>query len=174
MKKQRLIFVHGGQGCGKSTVTNSLRENLTHTTLMRLAGVPSNQSDANNCAFKYHLAMLQSVQLSTQTGMNFVFDRSFLCEKVYANLGFKTHSFEHETEELNRFIDSEGHRRDIVQMRALEAPIKLLRGQWRYQVFLKMYFKGDLDGVFEKMQALADAAPEGVRAEMEVNPSSLF
>ena len=38
----------------------------------------------------------------------------------------------------------------------------------------KMYFKGDLDGVFEKMQALADAAPEGVRAEMEVNPSSLF
>lgn len=106
MKKQRLIFVHGGQGCGKSTVTNSLRENLTHTTLMRLAGVPSNQSDANNCAFKYHLAMLQSVQLSTQTGMNFVFDRSFLCERVYANLGFKTHSFEHETEELNRFIET--------------------------------------------------------------------
>ena len=26
----------------------------------------------------------------------------------------------------------------------------------------------------EEVQALADAAPEGVRAEMEVNPSSLF
>ena len=59
-------------------------------------------------------------------------------------------------------------------MRAAEAPIKLLRGMARWQVFLKMYFKGDLDGVFEKMQALADAAPESVRAEMEVNPSSLF
>ena len=75
---------------------------------------------------------------------------------------------------LNEYLDAANARRDVVQMRAAEAPIKLLRGMARWQVFLKMYFKGDLDGVFEKMQALADAAPEGVRAEMEVNPSSLF
>ena len=59
-------------------------------------------------------------------------------------------------------------------MRALEAPIKLLRGDTRWQVFLKMYFKGDADGVAEKMRALADAAPEGVRAELEINPNNMF
>ena len=75
---------------------------------------------------------------------------------------------------LNEFLDNEGHRPDIVQMRALEAPIKLLRGETRWQVFLKMYFKGDADAVAAKMRALADAAPENVRAELEVNPTNMF
>lgn len=104
--KPRLIFVHGGQGCGKSTVTNLLREKMLHTTLMRLAGVPSQQTKANQRSYQYHLAMLQSAKLSAQTGMNFVYDRSFLCEKVYANLGFKPHTFEQETEELRQVLDA--------------------------------------------------------------------
>lgn len=105
MKKQRLIFVHGGQGCGKSTITNLLREGMLHTTLMRLAGVPSTQTCANVMALNYHLAMLQAVQLSKNTGMNFVFDRSFLCEKVYANLGFKPHDFKFEMMKLNHQLN---------------------------------------------------------------------
>ena len=44
----------------------------------------------------------------------------------------------------------------------------------RWQLFLKMYFKGDLSGATRRMQALADEAPAGVRAELEVNPSNLF
>ena len=44
----------------------------------------------------------------------------------------------------------------------------------RWQVFLKMYFKGDLPGATRRMQALADEAESGVRAELEVNPSNLF
>ena len=75
---------------------------------------------------------------------------------------------------LNRWIDAHGARRDIVQMRALEAPIRLLRGKARWQVFLKMYFKGDLDGVSREMRAIADDAPEEVRAELEINPVSMF
>ena len=43
---------------------------------------------------------------------------------------------------LGEFLDREGMRPDVVQMRAVEAPIKLLRGLARWQVFLKMYFKG--------------------------------
>ena len=104
MTQPRLIFIHGGQGCGKSTVTNLLREKMLHTTLIRLAGVPSNQSAPNKAAFIYHFATLQTAGLASHTGMNFVFDRSYLCEKVYANLGFKTHSFATETEELTRQI----------------------------------------------------------------------
>ena len=49
--------------------------------------------------------------------------------------------------ELNGFLDRGGHRPDIVQMRALECPVKRLRGEYRYQVFLKMYFKADTRGI---------------------------
>jgi primosomal protein N' len=75
---------------------------------------------------------------------------------------------------LNEFIDRSGVRRDVIQMRAVEAPIKLLRGLTRWQVFLKMYFKGDLDGVTREMQSMADSAPQDVQAELEINPSNLF
>ena len=75
---------------------------------------------------------------------------------------------------LNEYLDAHGARPDVVQMRAVEAPIKLLRGLTRWQVFLKMYFKGDLDGVTREMQAIADDAPPEVQAELEVNPSNMF
>ena len=74
---------------------------------------------------------------------------------------------------LNGFIDSQGHRRDIVQMRAVEAPIKLLRGQWRYQVFLKMYFKGDVEAVTAEMRRIAEMERPGIRAELEINPVNM-
>ena len=75
--------------------------------------------------------------------------------------------------ELGDFLDRGGHRPDIVQMRALECPVKRLRGEYRYQVFLKMYFKADTRRIAAQMQALAEKA-EGARAELEVNPTSLL
>ena len=75
---------------------------------------------------------------------------------------------------MNVWLDAQGMRRDVVQLRALEAPIALLRGEHRWQLFLKMYFKGDLNAACARMQALAGAAPAGVRAELEVNPVNLF
>ena len=76
--------------------------------------------------------------------------------------------------QLNAWLDETGARRDVVQMRALEAPIALLRGEARWQLFLKAYFKADMDALAARMQALADAAPEGVRAELEINPANMF
>ena len=75
---------------------------------------------------------------------------------------------------MNRYLEERGMRPDVVQLRALEAPIALLRGEYRWQLFLKMYFKGDLNAACARMQALAEAAPAGVRAELEVNPVNLF
>ena len=75
---------------------------------------------------------------------------------------------------LNAFLDGENRRQDVVQMRALEAPIKRFRGESRWQVFLKMYFKGDLDATAAFMQSLADEPREGIRAEMEVNPANMY
>ena len=75
---------------------------------------------------------------------------------------------------LNEWLDQRGMRPDVVQLRCLEAPISLLRGEHRWQLFLKMYFKGDLNAACERMQALADAAPAGVRADLEVNPVNMY
>ena len=77
-------------------------------------------------------------------------------------------------EKMNAFIDETGARADVVQLRAVEAPIGQLRGAFRWQLFLKMYFKGDVNAAAERMQAIADAAPPGVRGELEVNPANLF
>lgn len=74
---------------------------------------------------------------------------------------------------LGAYLDDTGARADTVQLGAAEAPIKLIRGDTRWQVLLKLYFKADLEAVAAHMQALADAAPEGVRAELEVNPNNL-
>ena len=111
--RQKLILVHGGQGSGKSSVTNALREKMTHTTLMRLAGVPSDQEKANTRSLQYHMSMLEAVNQCYGTGMNFIFDRSYLCEKVYANMGFKGHTFEEETRILNQGVRELSTRYDI-------------------------------------------------------------
>ena len=81
---------------------------------------------------------------------------------------------EKDAAELNQWIDANGMRRDIVHLRATEAPIKLLRGEYRWHLFLKMYFKGDLDAVCRQMQAMAERADDGVHAAMEVNPNNMY
>ncbi len=75
---------------------------------------------------------------------------------------------------MNAWIDAQGMRSELVQLRAVEAPIGLLRGEYRWQLFMKLYFKGDMDAACRELQALADAAPEGVRAELEMNPANLY
>jgi primosomal protein N' len=75
---------------------------------------------------------------------------------------------------LGAFLDDTGARRDAIQLSAAEAPIRQIRGEYRWQLLLKLYFKADLDAVEGRMQALAEAAPEGVRAELEINPNNLF
>ena len=75
---------------------------------------------------------------------------------------------------MNAWLDDAGARRDVVQLRALEAPIRMLRGEARWQLFLKVYFKADMEEIAARMQALADEAPEGVRGELEINPTNMF
>ena len=75
---------------------------------------------------------------------------------------------------MNAWVDATDARPDVVQLRAVEAPIGQLRGEYRWQLFLKMYFKGDVNAATARMQAFAEDAPEGVRAELEVNPVNLY
>ena len=75
---------------------------------------------------------------------------------------------------LGAYLDETGMRADAIHLAATEAPIRLLRGEARWQLMLKLYFKADLEAVAARMQALADAAPAGVRGELEINPNNLF
>ena len=75
---------------------------------------------------------------------------------------------------LEAYLDGTGARRDTLQLAAMEAPIKLLRGEARWQLLVKLYFKADVEAVAAHMQALADAAPKNVRAELEINPNNMF
>ncbi len=81
---------------------------------------------------------------------------------------------EADAEELNAWFDETGMRSQLVQLRAVEAPMGLLRGEYRWQLFMKLYFKGDMEAVCRRMQEMADRAPDGVRAELEINPVNLY
>ncbi len=90
------------------------------------------------------------------------------------DLGVAVQAAEDVEKRLNAFIDEIGERKNIVQMRAVDAPIALLRGEARHQVFLKMYFKGDVRRITQKMRDLADEPRALVRAELEVNPTNMI
>ena len=75
---------------------------------------------------------------------------------------------------LHRYLVETGQEADALQCRACEAPIAFLRSEHRWQLFVKLYFKADVEAVTRKMQAIAEAAPEGVRGELEVNPVNMI
>ena len=76
-------------------------------------------------------------------------------------------------EEMDAFLTQKGHMADVVQSRAVEAPVRRIRGQYRWQLFVKVYFKADISAIAGKMEELAERAPEQVRAELEINPTNL-
>ena len=76
--------------------------------------------------------------------------------------------------ELTAYVESEGIQKDVVQLRAAQAPIGFLRGEHRWHLFVKLYFKADVEAVTDRMLRLAEAAPEGVRGELEVNPVNMI
>ena len=72
-------------------------------------------------------------------------------------------------------IDSHADwQRDIVQMRALEAPLKTLRGECRWQVFIKMYARPTSDEILSEMESLEALEYDGARVELEVNPNTML
>ena len=75
---------------------------------------------------------------------------------------------------LGDFLNAHQLQRDAVQMRALEAPIKRIRGESRYMVFIKLYARGAVDEVLIYMEQLAREGSQMARIEMEVNPTNML
>ena len=65
-------------------------------------------------------------------------------------------------------------RRQTIQMRAMEAPVKKLRGKARWQVFLKLYSRGPTPQVLEKLESLAQRPVEGAQVYLEIDPATML
>lgn len=75
---------------------------------------------------------------------------------------------------LSEKLAAEGRMDDILVLRAAEAPIKKLRGETRWQVYVKMYARADVSRVTAIMEELAQQPPFGTRVELEVNPANMI
>lgn len=65
-------------------------------------------------------------------------------------------------------------RRQVVQMRAMEAPVKYIRGKARWQVFLKLYARGPTREILEKLDELAACTYDNVAVYLEIDPASMM
>lgn len=79
---------------------------------------------------------------------------------------------------FQEFLDGDARmKRQIVQMRAMEAPLRLIRGMTRWQVFVKLYARGPSDEVLDFMAELEEAhgrEHEGVSVTLEISPASIL
>lgn len=139
MDKPKLVFIIGSQGSGKSTICKELRESLSNTTLMDLSAVKDKTEVGERKMYRFHKNLLDMFENSKFTTMNWVICRSFMCEKIYCNLGFKEYSFEMYYRLLVEQLESLAKEYDIniillkVNPKLLETRLK--RDKFEYQKF---------------------------------------
>lgn len=104
MEKSLVIIVEGPQGAGKTTLTNRLREEMTSTNLIRMSGVKDKTITGKEKSITVHKQQLNAMNMTHHCDMNYVLDRSFLTEFLYANLGYKPYSYSEE--ELEKDFDT--------------------------------------------------------------------
>lgn len=77
-------------------------------------------------------------------------------------------------EELAKWLDETGLEKGVLYRHTREAAIKLLRGETRWQVFVKLFVPGPTDEILEKMRSISLNPPAGVAVELEINPSNMI
>lgn len=88
---KNLIIVEGAQGVGKGTITTALRERLTSTNLMRLAGLPI--TSTAELVFENRRNEMAFMQYSE--GLNWVLDRSYITDLIYQKMGKKPYTYKY-------------------------------------------------------------------------------
>lgn len=77
-------------------------------------------------------------------------------------------------EKLTAVLTDEELMGGVLLIHAAEAPIKKLRGETRWQVYVKMYARGEVERITAEMEKLAETGAPGARIEMEVNPANMI
>ena len=102
----RLIIIEGPQGCGKTTLSNFIRENVPSSNLYRLCGQKDKTIKGKKQSIKMYNALLAYMKAMQSIPMDLIFDRLFFSEEVYSTLGYKDYSFHEEYQiYLNRLLD---------------------------------------------------------------------
>jgi len=96
----KIIIIEGPQGCGKTTLTNFLRDNIPASNLYRLSGQKDKTVTGKEKSKKMYFALLDYLKEIEHCDMNLIFDRTFFTEQVYALLGYKEYDFTDIYEEL--------------------------------------------------------------------------
>lgn len=89
----KCIIVEGPQGCGKTTLTNFLRENIAASNLYRLTGSKDKTETGKEKSKKMYFALLDYMKNVEESEVNLIFDRTFFTDQVYALLGYKEYDF---------------------------------------------------------------------------------
>ena len=71
-------------------------------------------------------------------------------------------------------MEKKGLGESVVLIHANTAPVKLLKGLYRRQLFVKAYNGADAPKILEIMRDISMNAPEDVRAELEINPVNMI
>ena len=95
----KCIIVEGPQGCGKTNLTNYLRDNIAASNLYRLTG-NKDKTITGEKSTKMYYALLNYIKELEHTDVNLIFDRTFFTEQVYAKLGYKDYDFTDVYEDL--------------------------------------------------------------------------
>lgn len=89
----KCIIVEGPQGCGKTSLTNYLRDNIAAANLYRLSGQSDKTITGKEKSTKMYFALLDYLKEIEHCDMNLIFDRTFFTEEVYSLLGYKEYDF---------------------------------------------------------------------------------
>lgn len=97
--KGRIVIVEGGQACGKTTVTNILRERILYCNLYRLSGIKDKSPEGQAKIATHYISLMNYLKTAEVIPFTHVFDRTFTTETVYSRLSHTEYSFEemHET-----------------------------------------------------------------------------
>ena len=72
------------------------------------------------------------------------------------------------------FERHEESKRILIDLREMEAPVKLLRGKYRRQVFLKLIDRREAEDTLTKLAELAASDWIDVKVYAEINPNSMM
>lgn len=105
MENSKLIIIEGPQGVGKSSLTTYLRETLPNCDLYRLSGIKDKTITGLEKSRKRFFSLLSYLKEQETVGLNEVFDRTFMSDFVYANLGYKEYDFTDTFYELAKLLN---------------------------------------------------------------------
>lgn len=141
MDKPKLIIIESIQGGGKTTITDYIRNNMQHVTLMRLNGIADTSEEGARKMLINHKCILESIAMTRGCDMSYVLDRSHISQKVYSNLGYANYDFKRETDVLNQHLDILGNYYDVyfilltVDEKDLEKRLKRNKCEVEYSKF---------------------------------------